>query len=516
MTMICGIKQIKMSFGDRDILEDITMSIAEGERIGLVGGNGCGKTTLVRILLGELEASGGRVEWYTKQIRFGYLKQDLVYNEDTDSGGEKMKKALQEIWEDQANFLILDEPTNHLDDKGVSWLLKRLKSFQGTVLVISHDRYFLDQYVQRIVEIEKGKVSSYEGNYSSYRDEKKRRFEAQRNAYENQEAYKKDIAQQIRVLKQWSQKAHRESTIKAKMSGPTMGKKEYYRAKAKKKDTQIKSRIKRLEKIEVEGLKRPDEEKEVYFNLQETALKGKRVMEVDNLAKSYGKKVLFEKSSFYLLRGDKVGIWGVNGCGKSTLLKILQGIEYADQGEIFVSPSVKIGYYSQDLGDLDLHKKVLDLFEVHGSKELGKLRIVLDNLGIHAKMLETPLEKLSQGELSRVRIAKLIQEACDVIILDEPYNHLDLHSRERLEEVLDQYQGTLLIVSHDRYLLEKVCRQLLVFEDKKVKRLEYGLTEHLQRKNRPKAAKMTDAQRRQEELLKEFRKAAEANEMISS
>lgn len=470
-----------MDFGDRTLFKGLSFHITEGDRIGLVGDNGVGKTTLMRLLQGEIEPTHGRIQWHTQQHLIGYLQQDTANSEGTQSGGEKMKEALQQLWSQHPSLLILDEPTNHLDDKGVSWLLKGLNAFKGTVIIISHDRYFLDKWARSIMELEDGIITTYAGNYTDYRDEKARRLQAQRNAYEVQQANKKDIESQIKTLKQWSDKAHRESTIKARSSGSKMGVKEFYRAKAKKKDAQIKSKLKRLEKIKVEGVSKPKEERKQQFTIQEGQLKGTRVMDIEGLTKTFGKKCLFEKANFYIKRGEKIGVWGDNGCGKSTLLKILQGQVEADEGDIFVSPSVHVGYYSQKLDGLDLNQKVLDFFDMTYKEEISRLRTLLDNMGVHPDVLSGTLETLSQGELTRIRIAALIFQACDVIILDEPYNHLDLHSRERLEEVLASYNGTLLIVSHDRYLMKRLCDKLLVFENNRLWRYENGLESYLNR-----------------------------------
>jgi macrolide transport system ATP-binding/permease protein len=518
MAILLSCREVKKDFGDTNILNNISFDIAIGERLGLVGLNGAGKTTLANIIAGKLELDGGNICWHKKSVNIGYLKQESAYVEnifdegnlkdylytssslalkkvsewdDTKlknlSGGEKTKLSISQIWSMNPDFLILDEPTNHLDYEGVKWLIKELKKFKGTILVISHDRYFLDECTTKIIEIENNTLQEYSGNYSFYREEKKRRYDSQLNQYFKQEEMKKNINEQINTLKEWSAKAHRESRTKGLASGNKMGVKEYYRAKAKKKDIQIKSRIKRLEKIEIQGVKKPKEESKIDFSLKSAVLKGTRVIEASNISKAFKDKILFKESSFYIQKGEKVGIFGENGCGKTTLLKILMGIEDADNGDVFFSSSARIGYISQDIASLDMQKKVLDLFDFSSREERGKVQTLLFNMGFDEAMLSHSLDSLSLGELTRLRIAELIFKECDLLILDEPLNHLDLNSREKLEEVLLNYNGTILLISHDRYMMERICTKLLVFQSNKIKRLEFGLKEFLENKLIPKA-----------------------------
>lgn len=526
MALLLSCREIKKDFGETNILNNISFDIEIGERIGLVGANGAGKTTLANIISGRLDMDRGSICWHKKSVNIGYLRQESAYVENLSdegnikdylytsstlalkkvyewddtklknlSGGEKTKLSISKIWSQNPDFLILDEPTNHLDYEGVRWLIKELKKYKGTVLVISHDRYFLDECVTKIIEIENSTLQQYNGSYSYYRDEKKRRYESQMNQYYKQEEMKKKINEQINTLKNWSAKAHRDAPAKAIASGNKMGGKEFLRAKAKKMDIQIKSRIKRLEKIQIQGVEKPKEGMKVDFKLKTAVLKGNRIIEASDIAKAFKDKSLFKESSFYVQKGEKVGIFGVNGCGKTTLIRLLMGMEETDKGDIFFSSSVRLGYLSQDIRHLDMKKKVLDCFEITSREEQGKLRTLLFNMGFSEAMLGQSLESLSLGELTRLRIAELIDKECDLLILDEPLNHLDLNSREKLEEVLLNYNGTILLISHDRYMLERVCNKLLVFENNRVKRVECGLKEYLNGKNAP----VGDSQRKAEE-----------------
>lgn len=515
MTVLLSVRNIKKFFIEKKVLENISFDIALGEKVGLVGLNGAGKTTLVNIITGNLSYDSGCILWNKKSVNIGYVKQDSSYIKSIDcvennteflkiasilglekvneynsdklnnlSGGERTKVALSKVWSSNPDFLILDEPTNHLDYNGVQYLIKDIKSYKGTVLVISHDRYFLDQCTDKILEIEDGNINKYNGNYTFYREEKSRRYQAKLKEYSIQQETKKKINDQISTLKNWSNKAHDESRKKAISSGNKMGGKEYYRAKAKKKDNQIKSRIKNLEKIDIKGAQKPKEEKRIDFKLQKAILKGTRVAEAVDISKSFDKKSVFTKSSFYISRGERVGIWGNNGCGKTTLLKILIGEQKPDTGHVFFSSSSNVGYLSQNISDLDIESTVLSIFKIESVQQNRDLMNSLFNMGFNQKMLNQQIKTLSFGEITRLRIAKLILNECDVLILDEPLNHLDIHSREKLEQVLEDYYGTIIVVSHDRYMLQTICNKLLVFNDKKILRVEYNLNEYLEQQKK--------------------------------
>lgn len=513
MALLLSCREVKKDFGEVCILNKISFDIAVGDRIGLVGLNGAGKTTLANIISGNIEIEGGNICWHKKSVNIGYLKQESAYigtmaiEESSEaflsasskiglkkvqewgeeklenlSGGEKTKLSISKVWALNPDLLILDEPTNHLDYQGVQWLINEVKKYRGTVIIISHDRYFLDECVTRIVEIENSTLQEYNGNYSFYREEKKRRYESQLNEYMLQEEKKRKIDEQIDALKTWSAKAHRDAPAKARAAGNKKGGKEFLRVKAKKMDIQIKSRIKKLEKIKVEGVEKPKEERKIDFRISSVQLKGNRIIEAANITKAFNNKILFKGSSFYIQKGEKVGVFGENGCGKTTLLKLLLGIEKTDEGEIFLSSSARVGYLSQDISELELHKKVLDYFDISSREERGKLQTLLFNVGFDESMLDRTIDSLSLGEVTRLRIVQLIVKEYDLLILDEPLNHLDIHSREKLEEVLESYNGTILLVSHDRYMVERICNKLVVFEKNKIKKLEFGLKEFLESK----------------------------------
>ena len=481
MTVLIECKNINKEYGDTSILKNINFDIDLGEKVGIVGSNGMGKTTLANIIAGRIEATSGDVIWHKNEIKIGYMKQatDYVEINNTLSGGEKTKKLLNEIFYGTYDVLLLDEPTNHLDYKGVNWLIKNVNEFNGTVIIISHDRYFLDNCVNHIVEIENCKLINYNGNYSWYREKKKKDYQDTLHLYEEQEKIKENIKDQIDNLKEWSGKAHRESAKKAIETGNKMGGKEYNRVKAKKRDNQIKSRIKRIEKIEVTGIEKPKEEMKVLFQIDESKKIGSVVVQAKDISKKFDDRVLFEKSSFYIKHKEKIGVYGVNGCGKSTLIKAILNQTNID-GDLYVSKTRSIGYLSQEVTGLNENATILELFDFNNRKEQGELRTKLNLMGFNAESLSKKVDNLSLGERMKLKLLLMINQKCELLILDEPTNHIDLHVREQLEEMLESYNGTIILVTHDRYMMEKICDKLLVFEDKKIIRYEYGLREYLE------------------------------------
>ena len=488
MRTILTIDKISKEFGQRQLLKDVSFHVNEGDRMGLVGDNGTGKTTLIKILMGQIEADSGQMIWHLKGMRVGYLSQSVEQQLDDWeklSGGERTKRMLVNIWKSHPQLLVLDEPTNHMDQAGVQWLIKEIRRFQGSVLVISHDRYFLDQVTDRILEIERGKVENYRGNYTTYRKEKNHRMEAKRHQFREQEKTERKIDEEIRKLRTWSAKGHRESRNHE-------GFKEKYRARAKKKDKQVKSQIHRLEKLKREGLQKPMEEQRIVFDFQSDPRGGKRIVEAKEISKAFGRKTLFANSSFTLLSGEGIGLVGSNGCGKTTFLKCLLQEVPLDHGQLRVSESAKIATLHQDVLDLEEDQTVLAMFDIQDREKRGRLQTLLTNMGFTKPMMNQRIGDLSLGERTRLKVAEMIVSQNNLLILDEPTNHLDLHSRERLEQTLESYTGTLLVVSHDRYFLEKVCDKLLVFESGRLDKVESNYEEYMQAKEQAKDKKALD------------------------
>jgi len=519
VTLLMSIRDVAKAFGPQSVIKRIDINIRVGEVIGLVGKNGAGKTTLANIISGSLRPDKGIIEPHRRELKVGYLRQSTSYTVNTFtelvnsatpeaihgfqeaarqlglervstweedrlaglSGGERTKLALAKVWSLRPDLLILDEPTNHLDFAGVEWLAQQLKGFDGAILVISHDRYFLDLVVDRIVELEEGEANHYAGNYSFYREEKRRRHEQQLHQYEVEMKRQARIETEIKRLDGWSSKAHDEARKAAIETGNVKGGKEHNRAKAKKMDRQVKSKRKRLEKLRFEAARRPTDEPEIRLDFVESGDRGRRILEARAIAKAFEGRSLFQGSSFYVQRGDRVGLVGPNGCGKTTLLRAIVGREALDSGELWVSPSLKTAYLSQDVMDLDEALTPLEMLDI--ARDAGA-RGMLVNMGFDNEMLHRQIGTLSLGERTKLKLAQLVLQQTDCLILDEPTNHLDLYSREELEESLEGFRGTLLLVSHDRYMLERLCNRLLVFEDGQVRSFEGGFAEYSDRGRR--------------------------------
>lgn len=509
--MLLSCRGIIKIFGDRTILRDISLDICDGDRIGLVGRNGAGKTTLANIITGHSDYEQGQITTTRQYLNVGYLRQakaepelflnvlkyetevygefqrlasrlgmnrvqswsgDRIHNL---SGGEKTKLSLAKVWAVQPDLLILDEPTNHMDYEGINCLISQLAAYKGPAIIISHDRYFLDRTVSKIAELDNGTIKLYSCNYSEYRKAKQKERESQMHIYDSQQKEQKEIEANIARLKNWSDKAHRESRQKA---AGRMGGKEYYRKKAKKRDQAIKSKINRLEKMRQEGISRPVKELQVNFNLNVREKGGRYLLEAENIGKSFGDLLLFKNSSFYVNRGEKVGILGPNGCGKTTLIKMFLGKEDPDTGRIFMSPSAQVAYVNQELpqGEIDSLQERLKILTPEAKRNILQL---LMKLGIPYDRLTVPLGELSRGERMKIAMGMAVMGECDLLIMDEPTNHLDVCSREALEESLIDFPGTMLLISHDRYFLDRVCNHLLVFNHQNIRRVEGNLSDYL-------------------------------------
>lgn len=535
---IVKVRELSKSFVDRKILDNIQFDIKNGERIGLVGYNGTGKTTLANILFGKIMPDKGIIE-KSSELKIGYLLQSIDYelndfqefleNDlllhtsqlgltkvteweekrlDHLSGGEKLKLALSMVWASKPDFLILDEPTNHLDIKGIEWLISELKEFQGPVLIISHDRYFLDMTVTRVFELENGKVHFYNGNYSDYRKEKQLRNENQKHQYTVQKRYKENIEKQMEQLKNWSDKAHRDSTKQGSASERRqLGFKEFHRVKAKKIDNQVKSKMKRLQsELEKNKVEKPVEEGKIRFQFDSRGKRGKRIIEADMLSKSFDNRTLFQNSQFYINHGERIGLIGKNGCGKTTLIRMILGEEPVTDGELWRSESLKIAYLSQDVQDLPEGKWAIEALGFTDKQDIFRARTLLANLGLKEELITKPIGTLSLGERTRVKLVDLLMKEYDVLILDEPTNHLDLPSREQLETTLSEFTGTIITVSHDNYFLNKLCDRLLVFENQSIKRLEMTPEDFLYggRKNKGKKEDLMVIENRLASILGEL------------
>lgn len=480
MKELLKLNDVYVEIKENTLLEKMNVVVKQGDVIGLIGKNGAGKSTLLQLINGKIEPSKGIVEWqqmnmttaYVEQEIESFISKDVIAKEaellakwgvptndfHTLSGGEKLKVRLAKGFAKNPNVLILDEPTNHLDEMSTEFLIKQIKNMKGTVIVVSHDRYFLDVVATKIWSIEDKKLIEHSGNYTSYMKAREQKRLTQQREYEKQQKKIEQVETHIKELSSWSQKAHAQSTKQE-------GVKEFYRVKAKRMDAQVKSKRKRLEKeLEKTKVERVKEEYSVEFSIQASKKVGKRFLEVKQLKKDFHGKILFENVNFTIQHGEKVAIVGPNGSGKTTLLKMIMGTETVE-GEVWVSPSANIGYLTQEVFDLPLDKTPEDLFFKDSFEKRGKVQNLMKHLGFQASQWKEQIEHMSMGERVKCKLMVYILDEKDVLILDEPTNHLDLPSREQLENTLAEYNGTLVIVSHDRYFLEKTTNTKLVFSN---------------------------------------------------
>ena len=421
------------------MLKDVSFHLEDKEKAAIVGINGSGKTTLLRCILGIEEADEGSIA-FSKEKKMDYLAQQHAdieaENEDYDtlSGGQKTRKRLEEILQEKPDLLILDEPTNHLDIGSIQWLEKVLKRYDGAVLLVSHDRYFLDKIVTKVIDLERGKVRMYQGNYSAYAEKKRQLREAEWKAFQNQQVEIKHQEAVIEKLKQFN----REKSIK-----------------------RAESREKMLEKVE--RLEKPEEienEMKLLFSPRESS--GNDVLMAKELGKSYDGRRLFSHGTFSLQRGEHVALIGDNGTGKTTLLKILNGLVQADEGEFRLGSKVKIAYYDQEHAVLHMEKTLFEeIQDTYPDMNNTKVRNVLAAFLFTGDDVYKRIQDLSGGEQGRVSLAKLMLSDANFLILDEPTNHLDIQGKEVLEEAIRNYEGTVLYVSHDRYFINKTATRII-------------------------------------------------------
>ena len=513
------VKDLVKSFEvGKNLLDGLTFEVQQGERVGLLGKNGAGKTTVFRILTGEIGydegtveiAQGKKVGLISQIPRYpqGYTVEDVLrcafrelrniqkkmeqleqqmareatdavlkeydrlgaryqsgggYEMDVNvdkicnglgipramreqdfsmlSGGEKTRVNLARLLLEETDILLLDEPTNHLDMKSVEWLEEYLKKFKGTVLTISHDRYFLDQVVDRIVELRGGKAEYYSGNYSFYVEEKEARYELQLKQYEQEQAKIAQLSYTMERMKGWG------------INNRTL----YRRAMS------IQSRIERIEKTE-----RPTKEKTMYASFGQKEFHGDEVMVLRDLSMGFEGRTLFSDVNLLVQGGDRIALLGDNGTGKSTFLKLLMKEEKPTGGKIKFGPSVKMAYLPQIIHFDHPERSILDtmIYEKNYSTQTARNR--LGAFLFSGEDVFKPVSALSGGEQSRLRLCMLMDEEINLLILDEPTNHLDIASREWIENAVAGFQGTLLFVSHDRYFIDQFANRVWELEDGRI------------------------------------------------
>ena len=540
--MVLSCKGISKSYGITEVLKDITFSINEGDKVGIIGANGEGKSTLFKILTRELSQDDGEV-FIDKNKSLGYLSQHLdlescnsIYDEmllvfedlqrlekkiqdleekmnepydeskadyhekiikdygtaqdlyenrggytykgeisrvvkglgfteddfskeiHTLSGGQKTRVALCKLLLLKPEILLLDEPTNHLDLEAIEWLEEYLKTYKGTVIVISHDRFFLDSVTNNTFQVINGHVNCYNAPYTKALELMKKDYEAKLKAYNLQQEEIKRQEAVIEKLKSFN----REKSIK-----------------------RAESREKMLEKIE--RIDAPDKEKKASrINFETMVKSGYDVLHVEKLSKSYGDKKLFTNLSFDLKRGEKVALIGENGRGKTTFFKIIMDKIESDSGSKVLGANVNLGYYDQEQSNLNLDKTIIDeVWDEFPELTTTELRNYLGSFLFRGDDVFKEINKLSGGERCRINLLKLMLSKSNLLLLDEPTNHLDIPSREALEEAILTYDGTLIVISHDRYFLNKVINRILELEENGVNEYLGNYNYYVEKKKNP-------------------------------
>jgi ATP-binding cassette subfamily F protein 3 len=524
--MLAGLQNLTFEFGSRIIVKDASWHIQSNERIGLIGYNGTGKSTLLKLLVGEYQPSSGTVE-RSRNISIGYLHQDLLSFDTQDSilnvtlgafekvltldkeiaelgkelekahddqlltqytdklhemdlldgysihhkteevlhglgfsqldlarpyhefsGGWRMRVLLAKMILQQPDLLLLDEPTNHLDLPSIEWLEKYLQHYKGSVVIVSHDKYFLDRMVTKIVELYQQELHIYNGNYSHYEGEKIQRIELQQRAYENQQEY---IRQQERFIERFRSKA----------------------TKAAAAQSAIK-RLDKLDRIEDVEIERPN----IRINFRVDKTPGKVLVTLKHISKQFGENIIVQDTSAEIDRNDKIALIGANGKGKSTLLRIIAGTE-SFEGNRIPGHNVEQSFYAQhQLEALNAQHTILEEMMTCGSQKTElELRSLLGCFLFSGEEVEKRIRVLSGGEKARVALAKTIVSRANFLLLDEPTNHLDMHSCDLLVEALNKYEGSYILVSHDRYFISKTANKIWEIEDCKIKEFRGGYDE---------------------------------------
>ena len=494
---ILTIENLTHSYSERKLFDDTSFSLEEGEKVGIIGINGTGKSTLLNIIAGNIVPDEGKVTIANKVIIemlsqhpsfddnetvIHYVMTDVPKDEDmfaveaeakamlqtfglTDydeltchmSGGQRKKIALVRTLLSGADILILDEPTNHLDNEMSTWLENYLKDYKKSVIMVTHDRYFLDSVSDRIVELDKGKIYSYNTNYSGFLELKA----------EREEMAGLTDSKKANLLR---------NELKWVMRG------------AKARSTKQKARLMRYE--ELKNRKRPEQDSEIELSSISTRL-GRTTVEINNLSKAYGDRHIINDFSYIFLKNDRIGIVGPNGCGKTTLLKLIMGIVEPDEGEIVIGQTVKIGYYAQEISTrkedgisfMDPEIRVIDY--IKNTAEYVKTRDgslsasqMLDKFLFPPREQYSLIKKLSGGEKRRLNLLRVLMEAPNVLILDEPTNDLDIKTLTILEDYLDSFDGIVIAVSHDRYFLDRVVRRIFAFENGRLRQYEGGYSDY--------------------------------------
>lgn len=472
---VLNVENVSKVYGDKVLLDQVCLGINEGDKLGVIGVNGCGKSTFLKMIAGISAVDSGNII-KRNQSSIAYLAQTMEFSMDdtvlsyvtkdkvssnpnwnieaeaktilnrlhiydpegrlaTMSGGEQKRVALARTLLAPADILVLDEPTNHLDSGMVRWLEEYLIKYKGILIMVTHDRYFLDRVTNKIVEIDKGKLYTYEANYSGFLELKQARMEQEAASY-------RKVQSVLRTEIEWVRRG------------------------AQARSTKQKARLERFQ--EMQTMKAPEQDKQVEMDSVASRM-GKKTLEIDHISKSYGDKKIISDFTYYTIRNERIGIIGENGCGKTTLLRIILGLEPADSGTVTIGETIKIGYFSQMVEDMNPEERVIDYVKnvaeyIRTSKGTTSASQMCERFLFGPETQYNPIGKLSGGERRRLYLLKVLMGAPNVLILDEPTNDLDITTLAILEDYLDAFEGIVITVSHDRYFLDRVVNRIFAFE----------------------------------------------------
>ena len=472
---VLNVENVSKVYGDKVLLDQVCLGINEGDKLGVIGVNGCAKSTFLKMIAGISGVDSGNII-KRNQSSIAYLAQTMEFSMDdtvmsyvtkdkvssnpnwnieaeaktilnrlhiydpegrlaTMSGGEQKRVALARTLLAPADILVLDEPTNHLDSGMVRWLEEYLIKYKGILIMVTHDRYFLDRVTNKIVEIDKGKLYTYEANYSGFLELKQARMEQEAASY-------RKVQSVLRTEIEWVRRG------------------------AQARSTKQKARLERFQ--EMQTMKAPEQDKQVEMDSVASRM-GKKTLEIDHISKSYGNKKIISDFTYYTIRNERIGIIGENGCGKTTLLRIILGLEPADSGTVTIGETIKIGYFSQMVEDMNPEERVIDYVKnvaeyIRTSKGTATASQMCERFLFGPETQYNPIGKLSGGERRRLYLLKVLMGAPNVLILDEPTNDLDITTLAILEDYLDAFEGIVITVSHDRYFLDRVVNRIFAFE----------------------------------------------------
>lgn len=473
MTVI-RINQLKLTLGSRKLLDLKNLQVQTGKRIGIIGKNGSGKSTLFKILADEIEAD---IANFSVSGTIAMLPQMKPATSTNKSGGEISQDYIVHVLKKAPRILLADEPTTNLDTSHIEWVEKKLNEFQGTLLLISHDRTLLDNVCGKIWELEDGEITEYVGNYSDYVAQKANEQKHQQKEYDKFKHKEQQLKQAISQKEQKAARATKKPKNVSNSEARQLGAQTYYAGKQQKLHQNTKALETRLEKLD--AVEKPKEEIPIKMTLPNTrAFENKTIIRAEKLAGQIDDKELWKPTTFFLKGGDKVGIIGSNGSGKTTLLKKI--IERSD-ANLSVSPAVKIGYFAQNMEILDTDKSIMENVKESSKQSETLIRTVLARLGFIGEDVYKYIKVLSGGERVKVSLAKIFVSDCNTLILDEPTNFLDIYALEALEDLLKNYEGTLLVVSHDRQFISAISSKILAFEDKELNLFEGSYEAYINR-----------------------------------